>query len=406
VRSRLSPRDLLDEVLAGVTARPARLVLTALGTVLGIAALVATLGLAQTASGQIAGRFDAVSATQVVVRTSEDDSSFELSEETAVPLPWDAEERVARLNGVVAAGTFTRVNTQDRVRTVPVVDPSGGSEVALPVVAASPGLVDALRGTIVIERLFDIGHNARGDHVALLGANAAARLAINRVTSQPTVFIGDLAFTVIGIVDGVSRRTEVLDAVIVPNHTAAMAFGLTAPAEVQIQTTLGAAQLIGAQAPIALAPNEPDALQALVPPSPGAIRAAVESDVNALFLVLEAVALLVGGLGIANVTLLSVLERVSEIGLRRALGATRRHVAEQFLLESLTIGFLGGLVGTAAGVTFTLTVSAVRDWTPLLDLRLATAAPLLGATIGLAAGTYPAWRASAIHPIAALRAGG
>jgi putative ABC transport system permease protein len=406
VRSRLSPRDLLDEVLAGVTARPAQLVLTALGTVLGIAALVATLGLAQTASGQIAGRFDAVSATQVVVRTSEDDSSFELSEETAVPLPWDAEERVARLNGVVAAGTFTRVNTQDRVRTVPVVDPSGGSEVALPVVAASPGLVDALRGTIVTGRLFDIGHNARGDHVALLGANAAARLAINRVTSQPTVFIGDLAFTVIGIVDGVSRRTEVLDAVIVPNHTAAMAFGLTAPAEVQIQTTLGAAQLIGAQAPIALAPNEPDALQALVPPSPGAIRAAVESDVNALFLVLEAVALLVGGLGIANVTLLSVLERVSEIGLRRALGATRRHVAEQFLLESLTIGFLGGLVGTAAGVTFTLTVSAVRDWTPLLDLRLATAAPLLGATIGLAAGTYPAWRASAIHPIAALRAGG
>jgi putative ABC transport system permease protein len=104
--------------------------------------------------------------------------------------------------------------------------------------------------------------------------------------------------------------------------------------------------------------------------------------------------------------LLSVLERVSEIGLRRALGATRRHVAEQFLLESLTIGFLGGLVGTAAGVTFTLTVSAVRDWTPLLDLRLATAAPLLAATIGLAAGTYPAWRASAIHPIAALRAGG
>ena len=173
MRSRLSPRDLLDEVLAGVTARPAQLVLTALGTVLGIAALVATLGLAQTASGQIAGRFDAVSATQVVVRTSEDDSSFELSEETAVPLPWDAEERVARLNGVVAAGTFTRVNTQDRVRTVPVVDPSGGSEVALPVVAASPGLVDAFRGTIVTGRLFDIGHNARGDHVALLGANAA-----------------------------------------------------------------------------------------------------------------------------------------------------------------------------------------------------------------------------------------
>jgi putative ABC transport system permease protein len=124
-----------------------------------------------------------------------------------------------------------------------------------------------------------------------------------------------------------------------------------------------------------------------------------------LFILLGGVALLVGALGIANVTLLSVLEGVSEIGLRRALGATRRNVAAQFLLESVTIGALGGLVGTAAGVILTVGVSAARGWTPLLDLRLAVAAPLLGALIGLAAGGYPAWKASAIQPIAALRAG-
>jgi len=129
----------------------------------------------------------------------------------------------------------------------------------------------------------------------------------------------------------------------------------------------------------------------------------VTADVNALFLVLGGVALLIGGLGIANITLLSVLERVSEIGLRRAVGATRPEVALQFLVESIVIGFLGGLVGTAVGVLATVTVSAVREWTPLFDLHLAVAAPLLGALIGLAAGTYPAWRASAIEPIAALR---
>ena len=122
--------------------------------------------------------------------------------------------------------------------------------------------------------------------------------------------------------------------------------------------------------------------------------------------VLGGVALLVGALGIANVTLLSVLERVAEIGLRRALGATRRHVAAQFLLESATVGLLGGLVGTAAGVVLTVVVAAARDWTPVLDLRLAAGAPLLGAAIGLAAGTYPAWRASAVHPIDALRSAG
>jgi putative ABC transport system permease protein len=111
----------------------------------------------------------------------------------------------------------------------------------------------------------------------------------------------------------------------------------------------------------------------------------------------------VGGLGIANVTLLSVLERVSEIGLRRALGATRRQVAGQFLVESVIIGFLGGILGTAVGVLLTVIVSAVRDWTPLLDTRMAVGAPLLGAVIGLLAGTYPAWKASAIEPIKALR---
>ena len=139
------------------------------------------------------------------------------------------------------------------------------------------------------------------------------------------------------------------------------------------------------------------------PPKQGAVRQGVESDLNALFLLLGAVALLVGGLGIANVTLLSVLERISEIGLRRALGAARRHIAVQFLVESVIVGFLGGLLGTAVGVILTVGVSWVRDWTPILDNRLAFGSPLLGAFIGLVAGTYPAWKASAIQPITALR---
>jgi len=401
-RGRPAGRDLLEEALAGVAARPTRLVLTTLGTVLGIAALVATMGLGQTASGQIAQRFDLALATRVAVEPGEHDAGGQSQADTT--LPWDAADRVRRLNGVEAAGTFSRLDVgDDLVRSVAVVDPRRDDAFQLPVVAASPGLFDAVRGVLRTGRYIDSGHDSRRDKVVVLGKNAAARLGINRIDSQPAVFIGNQPYTVIGILDACSSRAELLDAVIMPNGTARTAYALASPDALEIRTAVGAAQLVARQAPIAVEPNDPGALQVDAPPAPGRVRHDVQADVNALFLLLGAVALLVGGLGIANVTLLSVLERISEIGLRRALGAARRHIAVQFLVESVIIGFLGGLLGTTAGVLLTVGVSWARDWTPLLDLRLVFAAPLLGAFIGLAAGTYPAWKASAIEPIAALR---
>lgn len=393
-------RDLLDEALAGVAARPTRLILTTLGTVLGIAALVGTVGLGQTAAGQITQRFDLAAATRVVVQP--DDKGGQEGE-AATQLPWDAPERIARLNGVDAAGTVSQLEVgDDLVRSVAGLDGQREGH-ALQVMAGSPGLFDAVRASLKTGRFFDAGHDNRGDRVVVLGKNAAERLGINRVDSQPAIFVGDQAYTVIGILDSVSGRAELLDAVIMPNGAAKPAYDLEAPDAVEIRTAVGAAQLIAGQAPVAIDPNNPSALKVDAPPKQGGVRKGVESDLNALFLLLGAVALLVGGLGIANVTLLSVLERVSEIGLRRALGAARRHVAAQFLVESVIVGFLGGLLGTAVGVLLTVGVSWFRDWTPILDSRLSLGAPVLGAVIGLIAGTYPAWKASAIEPITALR---
>ena len=402
--SRLSSRDLVEEAAAGLMARPGRTALTALGTVLGIAALVATLGLAKTAGNRIVTRFDALAATEVVVVPSRSGQQDPASVQSHIP--WDAEERLTRLNGVAAAGTKTEVRLGAAMaRSVEVIDPLGQNESQVPVIAASPGLFTAVRAELATGRFFDTGHSARGDPVAVLGARAAERLNITRVDNLPAIFVGDHSLSVIGVVDGVARSPDLLGAIVVTDGFARDRLGLSAPEAVHIETDIGAAQLIGGQAPKALEPNEPERLIAQVPPEPTRVRADVEGDVNALFLVLGGVSLLIGALGIANVTLVSVLERVAEIGLRRTVGATRRHIALEFLVESTSLGFLGGVVGTSAGVLVTVLVSAGRDWTPVLDPWLPFAAPVLGAVIGLIAGTYPAWRATSIEPITALRAG-
>ena len=404
-RSRMRLRDLVDEAIMGIGSRPARLILTMIGTVVGIAALVATMGLSQSAAGQIAGRFDAVAATRLTVAPAPAPPGAPDRTSTAT-LPWDAAERIARLAGVAAAGTYTEVKTgQDTVSGVALLDPSGGQQSDIPVVAGSPGLLAAEGGTLATGRFFDAGHDARADRVAVLGSRAAQRLGINRVDSRPSIFLGEQSYQVIGIIDVLDSRDELQDAVIIPNATAARAYQLTGPDVVDVRTELGAAQQVAGQAAVAVAPNDPATVKVQAPPAPGRLGQAVGQDVNGLFLAFGGLALVVGGFGIANVTLLSVMERTGEIGLRRALGARRRHVAAQFLTESGVIGLLGGLIGTALGVLTVLGVAIARDWTPILDLRLALAAPAVGALIGILSGAYPSVKAAATAPIGALRQG-
>ncbi|WP_258726215.1 ABC transporter permease [Cellulomonas sp. NS3] len=402
---RFSVRDLLTEATYGIGARPGRLVLTILGTVLGIASVVVTVGLAQTAAGQINRQFDAVAATQVVAAPATTRGA-DGTERATARLPWDAEERAARLAGVEAAGTLAEVDVAGAaVTAVPVNDPSQPAGVAIPVVATSPGLLDAVRGEVVTGRYFDAGHDARADRVVVLGARAAERLGVHRVDRQPSVFIGETSYTVIGIVDGVQRRGELVDAVLLPQGTARADFDLTSPDQLQIRIAVGAGPVVGEQVPVALDPNAPDGFKVQVPPAGSTVRESVQADVNAIFLALGAVALLIGGLGIANVTLLSVMERVGEIGLRRALGATRRDIGAQFVVESVVVGLLGGLIGAAVGVAAVVVVSAVQSWTPILDTVVVLLSALAGGVIGLLAGIYPALKAAAIEPIAALRGG-
>lgn len=399
--SGMTVKDLANESVAGLFARPGRMVLTVLGTVIGLAALVATLGLSRTAGNRIVGRFDELAATEIVVSPKPSATT------SATPaLPWDAPDRLTRLNGVAAAGNMSALNVGSRlVAASPVRDPQNQTAFKLNVSAASPGLFQAVRAKVRTGALINAAQSARADRVAVLGPNAASRLGITRVDQLPAITIGDDLYLVIGILDGVARQPDLLGAVIIPEGTAQRYYQLTNPGVVVVETRIGAARLISQQVAPALRPDNPRSLKVVSPPEPQRVRDAVQNDLNLLFLILGGVSLLVGAIGIANVTLVSVMERTGEIGLRRALGASRRHIAQQFLLESTTMGFVGGILGASIGTLVVVAVSAYQTWTPVLDPVAPFLAPVIGGLTGLISGTYPAVRAARLSPVDALRSG-
>lgn len=397
-RSRLSIRDLVGEATSGILQRPGRSVLTMLGTVLGIGAMVAILGLTTTAGGQIDRRFTALAATEVTV---EDVGANEVNHEMSFPA--DADSRIRQINGVVRGGLLWPLPL--RKATVSGVPELGGDSGGLALYAAEPDAIATLHPVIQSGRIFDAFHVARRERVAVLGSGAAGRLGITRLDAYPAVFINGSPYTVIGIIADLQRQPELLLSVILPSSTALAAYGppVDQPAKMIVETRLGAAKVVAQQLPLALRPDAPNRFRAIAPPDPQALRGSVTADLNALFMLLAAITLVIGGVSIANTTFVAVLERTSEIGLRRSLGARPRHIAAHFLAESAALGTLGGLVGTSLGVAVVVFVALAQEWTAVLQPWTVLPAPAAGTLVGVAAGLYPAIRAAKVEPVEALR---
>jgi putative ABC transport system permease protein len=403
---RFGVRDLLGEAIRGLAGRPGRLALTALTVVLGIGALVATVGFAQTGARQLEATFNAVDAVHGVVKPSDQSFGSAGMATAEAVLPWDGDAAAARLNGVEAAGLVSEIELQNATITAaPVYDPMAPPTRVPKVMAATPGLFGAITGTMAEGRWLTNFHELTAQPVAVLGRNAATLLGVTRVDNQPSVFVNGRSYTVIGVLDRVERANDLVDAVIVPQSTARAVFGLEAPAELQVRVKMGAGPMVGAVIATALSPNDPTGFEIAMPLPPSKVRQQVTADVNSVFMILGLVALAIGAVTIAVVTSMSVMERRGEIGLRRALGGTRLNIAVQFITESAVVGLLGGLTGAAAGILATVGLAAARQWTPVLDLRLVGASALLGCLVGILAGLVPAIRAARLEPATALQEG-
>lgn len=397
--SRLALRDLISEALSGVLQRPGRSVLTMLGTVLGVGAFVAILGLTATASGQIDKRFTVLSATEVTVH---DAGSGD--QDSPISFPVDASARVRAINGTVTAGAWWPLPVKPKaVSSTPSAPEGTGQGVGL--YAAEPQALEAMHPVMDSGVLFGDFHQLRKERVAVLGRGAAERLGIQRLDAQPAVFIDGSPYTVVGIVGDVKRSPELLLGVVIPSSTALAAYGPPKDprASMIVETRLGAAKVVADQIPLALRPDAPERLQVSAPVDPKTLKSGVANDLGTLFLLLAGISLVIGAVGIANTTLVAVLERTGEIGLRRAVGARPRHVAVQFLTESLALGTLGGLIGTCLGVGVVLAVAVAQNWTALLSMWTVLPAPFIGSAVGLLAGVYPSLRAASVEPVEALR---
>ncbi|WP_329286537.1 ABC transporter permease [Streptomyces sp. NBC_00691] len=388
--ARLGPRDVLHVGSAGLRSRPVRVVLSALGIAIGIATMIAVVGISASSQAHVLRRLDALGTNMLVARPGE--GMFSGQE---VKLPKDAVGMVGRIAGVEeAAGTGDLMSSVRRSEKIPEAETGG-----IAVKAATEGLLDVLRGGLASGTWLNA---ATGRYPSVvLGHVAAERLGITGPGRQ--VWIGDRYFTVIGILDPLPLAPEIERSALVGWAGAELLLGFDGhPTTVYERSTDASVEDVQRLLAPTIDPQNPQNVSVGDPSSALKAKAATEGAFSTLLLGLGGIALLVGGVGVANTMIISVLERRHEIGLRRSLGATRGQIRIQFVTESLMLSGLGGLAGVALGGAATGVYASTGGlpWVvPLWAVGGGFAATL---AIGTVAGLYPAVRASRLSPTLAL----
>ncbi|WP_426503163.1 ABC transporter permease [Dactylosporangium sp. McL0621] len=391
-RSRLRAGDALAVGTVGLRARRVRSTLSALGIAIAIAALVAVLGVAESSKQQLLDELGRQGNLLTVATGQTFDGR-------PTPLPITAQTMIARIPPVLATTAVGNVDgaTVRRTDRIPPQNTNG-----INVLAAQASLPDTLSARVLRGSYF--GPLAERYPETVLGYSAAQSLGIDRLTEQTQVFIAGRYFTVVGVLDQVGIAPEIDTAALISFGVADQLFGLGGvPTRIYVRVDPDHVPAVAAVLGPTASPENARDVQVQRPSDVLLARIKAKDAFVGLFLGLGAIALLVAGVGIANIMVISVLERRAEIGLRRALGARRRDVAAQFLLESALLAVIGGVAGIGLGVLAT----AVAAHTAGNPVAIPPQAPLAGLVaallVGALAGLYPAARASRLPPADALR---
>lgn len=391
-RSRLRPGDVLGTGTVGLRTRKARAAFTALGIAIGIASMVSVMGISSSSRADLLAELDRLGTNLLAVQPGQD-----LFGESAT-MSAEAPVMIRAIGPVESAAAVSAVDeTVQRNDQVPASTPNG-----LSVLATEPALTDTLGATVASGRVHDAASVTLP--TVVLGSVAAERLGVHDVAVGQRVLIGGAWFSVIGVLEPLPLNADIDRAALIGIPAAKTILGEKGlPSTVYVRTDHASVLAVRDVLARTASPGDPNEVQVARPSDALAARAEVDENLQTLLLGLGGVALLVGGVGIANVMVISVLERRGEIGVRRALGATRRHIRNQFVVESTLLSFIGGVLGVAIGFVVTTVYANRQGWLVALPMRGLVFGVLAALAIGAVAGLYPAVRAARLDPAEAVR---
>jgi putative ABC transport system permease protein len=390
----MSGSDVARVATVGLRTRPLRATLSALGVAVGVAAMVAVLGLSASSQAGLLSEIDRLGTNLLTVTNGQTlfGSSAELPESSPAMIT-----RVAAVKEVAASGSVNA--TPYRNSLIP-----SGQTGGLRVLAVTLDLPKVVGASIANGAMLNAA--TASQPVVVLGAAAAAHLGIDRVFPGERIWIGGRWFYVAGILTPALLAPEIDQSVLVGFAAAAAYLDFDGhPSKIYVRADTDQVSNVQSLLAATSDPEHPDQVNVSRPSDALVARAAAQGAFNSLFLGLAAVALLVGGVGVANIMVISVMERRSEIGLRRALGATRGQVRVQFLGEAALLGLLGGVAGVAVGAAVTAAYALSHEWDAVVPTIAITGGLGASVLVGAIAGLLPALRAARMSPTEALRGG-